>query len=666
MISIIGIDLRGYYCLRRGSGNAPHITHDAGFRYLSIQSRYYPFQGKKQMNNIIKLTFFIILIVTPILVNANQALEEKMNNLDNWASWGGDYQGTRYSKLNQINSKNVHQLKVAWNFPLDAYSGLEGGPLVVDDVIYIVTPFPNNVFAIEQKSKKLLWSYKSNQHEDTVIPRMCCDKVNRGLAFAEGMIFLNQADTTLVALDAKTGKKIWSVKNGNPKTGSTATSAPLVVNDTVIVGISGGEFGVRGHLTAYKLKDGSLLWRGYSVGPDQEMLIDPVKTKSWQIGKMRSVGKDSSLLSWKGDQWKVGGGTTWGWISYDPKLNLIYYGTGNPGTWNPVQRPGDNKWASSLWARDATTGQVRWVYQMTPHDQWDFDGVNESVLIDQLIKGKKRQTLVHFDKNGFAYMLDRASGELLSAEKFDQSVNWATKIDINSGRPQVVEKYSPQFLGEDVNTTGICPTNMGAKSQAPVAYSPRTGLFYIPANHLCMEYEPFEVSYTSGQPYVGATLSNYPAKSDAKTGKKNTKSTHLGQFTAWDVSKNKIKWTINEPFALWSGALATAGDVVFYGTLKGYLVAVDAISGKELYRFKTPSTGIVSNINTWRYQSKQYIGVLTHVGGWAGIEALSEGVISEYSSKALDASKPFYGLGRYRSAKPHRINGETFSVFSLP
>lgn len=606
------------------------------------------------------------MITTSIVANANQSLEEKMNNPSNWASWGGNYQGTRYSKLKQINSKNVHQLKLAWNFPFEVSRGLEGGPLIVDDIIYIVTPFPNKVFAIEQKNRKLLWRYTPKQNADSVVPAMCCDMVNRGLAFGDGMIFLNQADTTLVALNAKTGKEVWRVKNGNPATGSTATSAPLVVNDTVLVGISGGEFGVRGYLTAYKIKDGSLAWRGYSLGSDQDMLINPVKTKTWQKGKMRSVGKDSSLLSWKGDQWKVGGGTTWGWISYDPKLNLIYYGTGNPGPWNPIQRPGDNKWASSLWARDATTGQVHWVYQMTPHDQWDFDGVNESVLIDQLIKGKERQTLVHFDKNGFAYTLDRASGELLSAEKFDQSVNWATKIDISSGRPQVADKYSPQFQGEDENTHNICPASMGSKSQAPVAYSPRTNLFYIPANHLCMEYEPYEVSYTAGQPYVGATLTMRPATRDAKNGKK-VKSTHLGQFTAWDSSTQKIKWTINEPFEVWSGALATAGDVVFYGTLKGYLVAVDAVSGKELYRFKTPSSGIVGNINTWRYQGKQYIGVLTHIGGWAGIGVVAfNGYIHEYSLDALKATKPFDGLGSYQSAKPYIIDGETFSVFSLP
>lgn len=617
------------------------------------------------MSHILKQVFLVLTLSISSTTHANQALENKMSNPDNWASWGGDYAGTRYSTLDQINRNNVHQLKLAWSYPINVSHGLEGGLLVVDDIIYIVTPFPNNVLAIEQKNKKLLWSYQPKQaNAAQVISVMCCDTVNRGLAYGDGMIFLNQANTTLVALDAKTGKKIWSVKNDNPGNGATATSAPLVVNDTVLVGVSGGEFGVRGHLTAYKIKDGTRAWRGYSTGLDRDMLIDPIKTQTWRDGKMRPVGKDSSLLSWKADQWKVGGGTTWGWISYDPKLNLIYYGTGNPGPWNPIQRPGDNKWASSLWARDATSGQVRWVYQMTPHDQWDFDGVNELVLLDQIIKGKQRKTLVHFDKNGFAYTLDRVSGELMSAEKFDQSVNWASKIDINSGLPQVVDQYSPQFNGEDENTTAVCPASIGSKSQAPVAYSPRTQLFYIPANHLCMDYEPFEVKYTAGQPYVGATLSMFPAGRDAKTGKKDN-ATHLGQFTAWDATHNTIKWTINEPFAVWSGALATAGDVVFYGTLKGYLIAVDARSGKELFRFKTPSTGIVGNVNTWRYQGKQYIGVLAHIGGWAGIPTVWNDV-PEYNLKALEPTKSYHGLGRYQDFKQHKTIHESFLVFALP
>src|SRR6267154_100788 len=264
------------------------------------------------------------------------------------------------------------------------------------------------------------------KQDPTVIPVMCCDTVNRGPAYADGKIFLQQADTNLVALDARTGKELWKVKNGDPKKGETNTNAPHVFKDKVITGISGGEFGVRGFVAAYDIKSGKLVWKAYSTGPDAEMLMDPDKTMAWTDGKMAPVGRDSSLKTWQGDQWKIGGGTTWGWYSYDPKLNLMYYGSGNPSTWNPVQRPGDNKWSMTIWARDVDTGQAKWVYQMTPHDELDFDG------------------------NGFGYTLDRATGELLVAQKYDPTVNWATHVDMKSGRPQVVKEYSTQAQGQDV------------------------------------------------------------------------------------------------------------------------------------------------------------------------------------------------------------------------
>jgi len=368
------------------------------------------------------------------------------------------------------------------------------------------------------------------------------------------------------------------------------------VNDKVITGISGGEFGVRGFLAAYDINTGQLAWKGYSMGPDSDTLINPSSTTTWANGKVTKVGSNSSLKTWEGDQWKIGGGTTWGWYSYDPKLNLVYYGSGNPSTWNPIQRPGDNKWSMSLWARDADTGEVKWVYQMTPHDEWDFDGINEVPLVDQKINGKMRKTIVHFDRNGIGYTLDRVTGELLVAETFDKAVNWVSEVDMHTGRPTVVDQFSTEFNGEDENTTGVCPAALGSKNQQPVSYSPQTGYFYISGNHVCMDYEPFEVSYTAGQPYVGATLSMYPAGVDAITGRKNG-STNLGVFTAWDATTGEIVWSNDEPFSVWSGSVATAGGLVFYGTLEGYLKAVDAKTGRELYKFKTPS-GIIGNVNT--------------------------------------------------------------------
>jgi len=615
---------------------------------------------KKQLKSLLLASSVAALLAAPTIASANSGVEKLTKNPANWATALGNYAGTRYSELNQINAKNVKNLQPAWSFSTGVLRGHEGGPLVVGDVIYIHTPFPNTVYAIDQATQSVIWEFTPSMDADVTIPVMCCDTVNRGLAYGDGKIFLQQSDTVLTALDAKTGKRIWSVQNGDPKLGMTNTQAPLVVKDKVLTGIAGGEFGVRGFLAAYDIKTGELAWKGYSMGPDGDTLINPGKSTTWEDGNVTKLGKNSGTSTWEGDQWKIGGGTTWGWYSYDPELNLVYYGSGNPSTWNPIQRPGDNKWSMSLWARDADTGEVKWVYQMTPHDEWDFDGINEVALVDQKVNGKMRKTAVHFDRNGFGYTLVRVTGELLVAEKFDKSVNWATKVDIKSGRPVLDLRYSTEANGEDVNTVGACPAALGAKNQQPVSYSPQTGLFYVSGNHLCMEYEPFEVSYTAGQPYVGATLSMMPAGADVMTGKPDG-STNLGQFTAYDATTGKIKWSNKETFSVWSGSVATAGGVVFYGTLEGYLKAVDAKTGKELYKFKTPS-GIIGNVNTWSYKGKQYVGVLSGIGGWAGIgiaAGLDDGSDST-NTEGLGA------VGAYRSLSSFTKLGGVFTVFALP
>src|SRR5450631_813534 len=577
-------------------------------------------------------------------------LETSMSNPSNWASQAGDYSNHRYSTLDQINAKNVSGLQVAWTMSTGVLRGHEGSPLVVGNTMYIHTPFPNNVYAINLADQTYKWKYEPKQ-DATVVPVMCCDTVNRGLAFGDGKIFLQQADTTLVALDAATGKVDWTVKNGNPKIGETNTNAPHVFGSVVLTGISGGEFGVRGRMQAYDIKTGKLLWKGYSTGPDDEMLMDPAKTMTWTNGKMAPVGKDSSLKTWKGDQWKIGGGTTWGWYSYDPKLNLVYYGSGNPSTWNPNQRPGDNKWSMTIWARDLNTGMAKWVYQMTPHDEWDFDGVNEMILSDQQVGGAARKLLTHFDRNGLGYTLDRATGELLVVEKYDPKVNWTSGVDMDKnsatyGRPKVLDQYSTDKQGEDHNNKGICPAALGSKDEQPAAYSPETQLFYVPTNHVCMDYEPFKVSYTAGQPYVGATLSMYPPPGE----------TNMGNFIAWDGKTGKIAWSNKEQFSVWSGALTTAGGVVFYGTLEGYLKAVDASTGKELYKFKTPS-GIVGNVTTYEQGGRQYVAVLSGVGGWAGI-GLAAGL--------TDPTAGLGAVGGYAALSNYTALGGGLTVFALP
>ncbi|MFV0382415.1 methanol/ethanol family PQQ-dependent dehydrogenase [Paracoccus sp. (in: a-proteobacteria)] len=579
---------------------------------------------------------------------ANDDLATQIANPAQWAIQTGDYANQRYSTLDQINAENVGDLQVAWTFSTGVLRGHEGSPLVIGDTMYVHTPFPNVVYALDlNEDGKIKWKYTPTQNAD-VIAVMCCDTVYRGLAYADGKVFLHQADTKLVALDANTGEVVWEVMNGDPTKGETNTATVMPVKDKLIVGVSGGEYGVRGSVTAYSIADGSLLWRAYSTGPDSEILFDPENTT--HLGK--PVGADSGLNTWEGDQWQIGGGTTWGWYSYDPEADLIYYGSGNPSTWNPSQRPGDNRWSMTIFARDPDDGMAKWVYQMTPHDEWDFDGVNEMILTDQEIDGTMRHLLTHFDRNGLAYTMDRLTGELLVAEKFDPVVNWTTGVDMDPasetyGRPAVVAQYSTEQNGEDVNTTGVCPSALGTKDQQPAAYSPKTATFYVPTNHVCMDYEPFRVSYTAGQPYVGATLSMYPAP-ESHGG--------MGNFIAWDNLKGEIKWSLPEQFSVWSGALATAGDIVFYGTLEGYLKAVSAETGEELYRFKTPS-GIIGNVMTFEHGGKQYIGVLSGVGGWAGI------------GLAAGLTNPNDGLGAvggYAALSDYTALGGQLTVFGLP
>ncbi|HEX6141740.1 MAG TPA: methanol/ethanol family PQQ-dependent dehydrogenase [Geminicoccaceae bacterium] len=598
--------------------------------------------------------------------SANEELQQLSQDPANWVMQLGDYAGTRYSELDQINKENVGDLQVAWTFSTGVLRGHEGGPLVIGDVMYIHTPFPNIVYALDLKEPgRVIWKYEPVQDPD-VIPVMCCDTVNRGVAYADGKIILAQADTTVVALDAETGKELWTAKNGDPTKAETMTAAPLVVKDKVYVGISGGEFGVRGHLTAYDLNSGEQVWRAYSTGPDEEMLVDPEQTTS--MGE--PIGANQGIESWEGDEWQIGGGTTWGWYTYDPELNLIYYGTGNPGTWNPAQRPGDNKYSMTIFARDADTGMAKWLYQKTPHDEWDYDGVNENVLVDIEIDGEMRKALVNFDRNGFAYTLDRETGELLVAEKYDPAVNWATEVDMETGRPQVVAEYSTQEQGEDVNVEGICPAALGTKDQQPVAFSPETKLFYVPTNHVCMDYEPFNVSYTAGSPYVGATVRMYPPEGDE----------NMGTFIAWDAAKGEIVWSIPERFSVWSGALATAGDIAFYGTLEGHVKAVDMETGDELYSFRTPS-GIIGNINTYEHEGKQYVAVLSGVGGWAGIglaagliredvagewhAAVHPGVEQADPSMAVDTAG-LGAVGGYKALSDYTQLGGSLTVFALP
>jgi PQQ-dependent dehydrogenase (methanol/ethanol family) len=376
----------------------------------------------------------------------------------------------------------------------------------------------------------------------------------------------------------------------------------------VFVGSSGGEMGVRGWLAALDLATGRVLWRGYNTGPDRDVLIGP-RFKPFYAAER---GKDLGLTSWPGESWKIGGGAAWGWVSYDPELNLVYYGTSNPGPWNADQRPGDNKWTCAILARDAGTGEVVWAFQVSPHDVWDYDAVNENILVDLPLGGgrdalgrtERRKVLVHFDRNGFAYMLDRATGEMLRAAPY-VPMNWARGIDARTGRPIVNPDKVPS-TGKKI--ADVCPSLEGGKNQQPAAFSPQTGLFYVPTNNLCMDWESREVTYIPGTPYIGAAAPE-----------KGGPGGYRGEFIAFDVTTGKKVWGIKEPFPVWSGALATAGNVVFYGTLDGWLKAANASTGDVLWQFKVGSGVVGAPMTYTGPDGKQYVAVYAGIGGDMGL-----------------------------------------------
>jgi PQQ-dependent dehydrogenase (methanol/ethanol family) len=567
-----------------------------------------------------------------------QDLVQLSKDANQWVMTGRTYDLQRFSPLNQITADNVANLQVAWTMSTGTLRGHEGNPLVIGNVMYVHTSFPNKVYALDlsKEGAPMIWSHTPEQPAD-VIPIACCDVVNRGLAYhPSGKLYIQLLVGDLLALDAKTGQQIFRVKNADYKRGETMTNAPIVIKDVVIAGISGGEFGVRGSVTAYNVNDGKQLWRAYSTGPDAEVMISGPANANYPSHR----GKDLGVSTWQGDEWKRGGGTTWGWYSYDPEANLFYYSTGNPGTWNPDQRPGDNKWSMTIFARNPETGMAKWAYQMTPHDEWDYDGVNENILFDK----DGRKLLAHFDRNGFAYTIDRTNGKVIVAEKYGP-VNWASKVDLATGVPVRDPKFGTT---SKKNTEGICPAAIGFKDQQPAAYSPQTGLFYVPANHICMDYEGAEVKYSAGQPYVGAIVRMFPGPGG-----------HRGRFIAWDPMKGSIAWENKEQLAAYGGALATGGNVVFYGTMEGWLKALDARTGKELWKFKTPS-GIIGNPMTYvGPDGRQYVAVLSGIGGWAGI-GVAAGIGPEDPTAGLGA------LGAFGDAARYTNQGGVLTVFALP
>ena len=557
-----------------------------------------------------------------------------------WPMAAGDYANTRFSGLGQITTDNVARLQVSWTFSTGVLRGQEAAPIVAGQTMYVVTPFPNILHALDLTTPGTTrWSYEPKPLS-AAQGVACCDVVNRGAAYSDGRVFFNTLDNHTVAVDAETGKEIWRTRLGDINRGETMTMAPLVVKGKVLVGNSGGELGVRGWMTAMDAATGRIAWRAYSTGPDSDMLLGD----RFQPFYAADRGPDLGVKSWPGAAWKTGGGTVWGFVSYDPDLDLVYYGTANPGPWNPDVRPGDNKWTSSVFARDPDDGEGVWAYQWNPHDLYDHDGINENVLLDLDWRGTPRKVLVHADRNGYVYLLDRTTGEVLSAEPFHYITAYRG-VDLRTGRVQPIAEKQPRT---GVVVRMICPSAPGAKDWQPMAWSPRSRLLYIPHQNLCMDFEATEANYIAGTPYIGATVKYYAGPGG-----------HRGELSAWDPVAGKEIWTLKERFPVWSGALATAGDLVFYGTMDGYFKAVHARTGAALWRFKTGS-GIIGQPVTYRGpDGKQYVAVLAGVGGWSGAIV----------SAGLDPRDSTAGGGFVNAMKDlpqHTTKGGMLYVFGLP
>jgi PQQ-dependent dehydrogenase (methanol/ethanol family) len=559
----------------------------------------------------------------------------------NWVMPGKDYAATRFSALNQITPANVSKLALSFTFSTATLHGYEAPPLVVNGTMYLITPFPNLLYALDltKPGAPTKWVFKPKPLAASQ-GVACCDTVNRGAVYDSGKIFFNTLDGQTIAVDAGSGQQVWRTQLGNIQKGETITMAPLVAGGKVIVGNSGGEMGVRGWVAALDEGSGKLAWKAYNTGPDKDVLIGG-RFKPFYASDQ---GKDLGVKTWPPEAWKIGGATVWGWLSYDPETKLVFYGVGNPGPWNPDQRPGDNKWSTGVFARDVSTGEAVWFYQSTPHDLFDHDDINEIILADIPWNGARRPALLRPARNGYFYVQDRRTGQVLSATPYGY-INSSKGVDLKSGRLIFVPGKEPK-PGRVIRD--ICPAAPGAKDWNPAAFSPVTGLVYIPHLNLCMDEGVMEANYISGTPYVGADAKMYAGPGGNR-----------GVFTAWDPVNRRKVFEIKEDLPLWSPALATAGGVVFYGTMDGWFKAIDARNGKLLWQFKAGS-GIIGQPISYRGpDGRQYIAVVAGVGGWAG--AIVSG--------KMDPRDPTGALGFANAVKdlPQKSTaGGMLYVFTLP
>ncbi|KMO44253.1 methanol dehydrogenase [Methylobacterium tarhaniae] len=558
-----------------------------------------------------------------------------------WTMPAKNFASTRYSELSEITPETAKDLRVSFTFSVGVNRGQESSPLVVDGTMYVLSPYPNILYALDltKPGAALKWQYNPKP-EAAAQGVACCDVVNRGPAYADGHLFFNTLDGNVVSVEAATGREAWKTKIGNINIGETMTMAPLVARGKVFVGNAGGEFGVRGWIQALDQQTGKVAWKAFNTGPDADVLIGPGFRPFYDSDK----GPDLGTKTWPPGAWEQGGGTVWGWLSFDPELNLLYHGTGNPGPWNADQRPGDNKWTSGLFARDPDTGAARWFYQWSPHDLYDWDGINEQILLDMTWNGAPRKVLVRPERNGHVYILDRTTGEVLAAKPF-HPITTTTGVDLKTGRLQYIPEKKPE-MGKVMRD--ICPNASGAKDWSPSAYSPRTGLLYLPHANLCMDEEHLQANYIAGTPYLGS-----------ETRMKAGPGGHRGVYTAWDVAGERAAWSIKEEFPVWSGTLVTAGDVAFYGTMDGWFKAVNARTGAVVWQFKTGS-GIIGQPTTYRApDGRQHVAILSGVGGWPG-------VIVSADLDPRDGTGALGFLNAMRDLKEVTTKGGMLYDFALP
>ena len=543
--------------------------------------------------------------ISPVAVGVLLGLASSAG-AQNWPVYGGDSGNTRFSKSTQINASNVHKLKVDWVLQLGSLRSQESTPILVGDTLYVTSSFgPKNLFAVNAKTGAVKWRY-SPEMPKGIDQFACCDVDNRGVAYADGKIFVGRLDANVVALDAATGKELWKTAVVDYTQGSVITSPPTLVKNLVITGYAGGEYGARGSLVALDQTTGKEVWRTYTVP---------------------GTGEKGSE-TWKGDSGKFGGGAAWFIGSYDPKLNLVYYGTSNPSPWSASVRGNDtsevgqytNLYTASVLALNADTGKITWHYQFTPHDAWDYDGVNELVFADLPVEGKKTPVLMQANRNGFFYVLERANGKLVSAKPFIEGVNWATGIDLKTGTP-IETAGNVKRPGMGRKAANICPNLIGGKNWMPMSYDEQTGLVYIPTMNLCMDLEGIQADYKRGAFYLGV---NFDLGKVGPGG-------HMGGLKAWNPVTQKEAWFNKDELPYSGGTMSTAGGVVFQGDIKGWFKAVDAKTGKLLWKFNAGS-GITAAPMTYTLDGKQYVAVVS--GRTLSIPAFF-GAIGE---KMVDAS----------------------------